>query len=104
MFTGGTIDIAVHQLQDDGRIVELHAPSGGYWGGHCINKAFLALLADIVGAELLDKWKEENVICYIELMDNFEAAKRLWKEGEHLRVTLPYSLVQVRKHLKMHKN
>jgi hypothetical protein len=36
---GGTIDVASYQVQDDSELKELHIPSGGPWGGTCVNRA-----------------------------------------------------------------
>ena len=37
-FIGGTIDITVHEVQQDGHLKELHHANGGAWGGIFVDK------------------------------------------------------------------
>ena len=37
-FTGGTIDITVHEVQQDGHLKELYHANGGAWGGTFVDK------------------------------------------------------------------
>ena len=38
LFTGGTIDITVHEVQSDGHLKELYNANGGAWGGAFVDK------------------------------------------------------------------
>ena len=40
-FTGGTIDITVHEVQSDGHLKELYNANGGPWGGAFVDKVSL---------------------------------------------------------------
>lgn len=42
-FLGGTLDVTVHKIQDDGRIKEIHKVTGGPHGGMYVNQQFESL-------------------------------------------------------------
>ena len=44
MFSGGTVDITVHEVLADGNVRELYKANGGPWGGKSVNDAFLCFL------------------------------------------------------------
>lgn len=72
---GGTIDITVHKQDEDGRLTELHLPSGGDWGSSYINRQFENLLMELLGSEFV-KSKKGTVEWY-SVMDNFEVKHAL---------------------------
>ena len=41
---GGTCDITVHEVMEDGNVREVYKANGGPWGGTKINDAFVSLL------------------------------------------------------------
>jgi hypothetical protein len=45
---GGTIDVTSYQVQDDSELKELHIPSGGPWGGTCVDREYLAFLENLL--------------------------------------------------------
>jgi hypothetical protein len=47
--TGGTVDITVHEVTDNGNLKELHKASGGAWGGTKVDETFEEFLSSIVG-------------------------------------------------------
>ena len=47
MFSGGTVDITVHEVLDDGNVRELYKANGGPWGGKSVNDAFLHFLGGL---------------------------------------------------------
>ncbi|CAG2205702.1 unnamed protein product [Mytilus edulis] len=73
---GGTVDIAVHQIQENGRIKELNKASGGDWGGIKVDQEFDKLLKDIVGRDLLSEIKKQYMSDYMDIFHSFERAKR----------------------------
>ena len=46
--TGGTIDVTIHEMLEDGRVRELYKATGGPWGGDKVNEAFIEYLCDIL--------------------------------------------------------
>lgn len=73
---GGTIDITVHEVKDDGTVKELHKANGGDWGGTKVDASFLNLLADIVGKDVMAAFISENKYDFLHLLRNFETKKR----------------------------
>ena len=43
-YIGGTCDITVHEVMEDGNVREVYKANGGPWGGTKINDAFVSLL------------------------------------------------------------
>ncbi len=73
---GGTIDIAAHQLSQDGKTwCEFLPPSGGPWGSTCLNRFFFDTFAEAFGAELMEQFRTECPSSFVELNDKFELAK-----------------------------
>jgi hypothetical protein len=52
---GGTIDVTSYEIQKNSELKELHIPSGGPWGGTCIDREYLAFLENLFGR---DVWSE----------------------------------------------
>jgi len=76
LFTGGTVDITVHEVAANGKLRELHKATGGCWGGTTIDKAFLDLLDNIVGQKVMKLFRDENQDDFIDMMRDFEVRKR----------------------------
>ncbi|KAH3837772.1 heat shock 70 kDa protein 12B-like [Dreissena polymorpha] len=91
---GGTVDITVHEVNRDGTLRELVKANGGAWGGTMVDKAFVALMAEITGQEVLDKFHEKHQDDYIDLMRAFEVRKRSIQPTSEDRITfkIPISL------------
>ncbi|XP_060588439.1 heat shock 70 kDa protein 12A-like [Ruditapes philippinarum] len=73
---GGTVDITVHEVTDDGNLKELHKASGGAWGGTQVDLAFEAFLSSIVGPVVISKFRSLHLEDYIEFFREFESKKR----------------------------
>ncbi|WAR14042.1 HS12A-like protein [Mya arenaria] len=73
---GGTVDITVHEITQEGTLKELSMASGGPWGGTKVDDAFLALFNKITGVDIIERLKREYMEDYIELVRNFEMKKR----------------------------
>ena len=56
LITGGTVDITAHEVLDSG-VKELHHATGGACGGSYmyVDKNFEALLADVLGANFVNR-------------------------------------------------
>lgn len=73
---GGTVDITVHEVLDDGNVRELYKANGGPWGGKSVNDAFLRFLNEVIGEETMRKFEENHRDDYLELLRDFEVKKR----------------------------
>ena len=73
---GGTIDITVHVVQNNGNLREIHKANGGDWGGTKVDEAFRALLCDIVGEKVMGDFCKNNKYDMLELFRDFEVKKR----------------------------
>ena len=51
---GGTADVTVHEVQEDGLLKELHAATGGAWGGRLVNEAFNEFIRNLVSLFFLN--------------------------------------------------
>lgn len=100
--SGGTIDITVHEVQRHGKLRELYKATGGAWGGTTIDKAFLQFLEEIVGPEVMRKFRAENQDDYIELMREFEVKKRTIEPTLDSKITfkIPISLHELFRNVK----
>lgn len=47
-FAGGTVDTTGHEVLKDGTLKELHAATGGPWGGQLVNVAFEKFIESMV--------------------------------------------------------
>ncbi|XP_052682429.1 heat shock 70 kDa protein 12A-like [Crassostrea angulata] len=73
---GGTIDITVHEVGENGSVKELHKANGGDWGGTNVDASFTRLLADIVGNDVFEKFSSDNKYDFLGLLREFEIKKR----------------------------
>lgn len=93
---GGTVDITVHELLDDGgSLKELHKAVGGPHGSVGVDVEFEKLLSDIFGADFLEQFKTRRSVGFIDLMVAFEARKRNASPYNimPLNVSLPFSFI-----------
>ncbi|CAC5405227.1 unnamed protein product [Mytilus coruscus] len=44
----GTVDVTAYEIMKNGRLKELHEPTGGPWGGTMVNQAFMKFMEDIL--------------------------------------------------------
>ncbi|XP_069130722.1 heat shock 70 kDa protein 12B-like isoform X2 [Argopecten irradians] len=102
---GGTLDITVHQRQPDKTLKELHAATGGAFGGKSVDDAFEYFLSEIVGSENIKTLKEDNMEDYIHLIREFEMKKRQINEEkpEKISIQVPFALVELLKKDKKRK-
>ncbi|XP_072042338.1 heat shock 70 kDa protein 12A-like isoform X2 [Amphiura filiformis] len=93
---GGTVDITVHEVEDEGgTLKELYKATGGACGSVNIDIAFEKLLVEIFGQEYIDEYKIRRPAGWVDLMIAFEARKRNanpWKNNP-LNVSLPFSFI-----------
>ena len=91
---GGTADITIHQVGNDGRLRELHKATGGSWGGTKVDEAFISILDDILGDDVVDKFIKDHTSDYMYMRREFEVKKRKvgQKMGPHMYIKYPLNL------------
>ncbi|XP_052792742.1 heat shock 70 kDa protein 12B-like [Mya arenaria] len=72
---GGTVDIAVHKINRQGKFEEIMHPNGGPWGGININLRFEQALVAVSGAPTFERFRKECTNEYLDLMRDFEIKK-----------------------------
>ena len=92
---GGTLDVTVHEKQDDGTIKEIHKVTGGPYGGNKVNHQFEGLLDELFGAEKLYEYRKLFPIDWFRLKNDLEKKKRGLRSQpkKETRIRLPYSFV-----------
>ncbi|WAQ99591.1 HS12B-like protein [Mya arenaria] len=83
----GTVDITVHEVQDNNSLRELFKANGGNWGGTYIEKAFRNMLAEIVGNDVMDNFQATNMMDFIDLLREFEVKKRNFNSTMSQKIT-----------------
>ena len=78
----GTVDIACHEIIGNFEVKEIFHPSGGKWGSCYIDDQYIKLLADIFGKKFLDEFKQESPNGYVEIINDFQAAKAIFYQNQ----------------------
>lgn len=88
---GGTLDVAVHEIIDDGSIKEIDKITGGPYGGNNVNQKFEHLLDELLGAENLNAYRKQNPSDWLAVMNDFEGKKQGLRivEGRMTNIRLP---------------
>ncbi|XP_021355916.1 heat shock 70 kDa protein 12A-like isoform X2 [Mizuhopecten yessoensis] len=73
---GGTVDITVHKVRDDGTLKELDRASGGAWGGTQVDEAFKQMIIKIVGNPTMQQFCHEQTSDFVDMFREFETKKR----------------------------
>ncbi|CAG2190341.1 unnamed protein product [Mytilus edulis] len=91
---GGTVDITVQEIKDDGDIKQIYMANGGDWGGTKVDEAFYEFLTEIVGSDTVDKFRKEDKVDYLGLCREFEVKKRSIRPDSTAKITIriPLSL------------
>jgi molecular chaperone DnaK (HSP70) len=98
-FLGGTADITVHHRQDDDTLEEVVPASGGPWGGITIDAAYLKFLEMLFSKEAIERFKDEDLYDYTELIHQFEIKKRsiTSEQDKDIVITMPMGLLEITK-------
>ncbi|ESO95154.1 hypothetical protein LOTGIDRAFT_117631, partial [Lottia gigantea] len=96
---GGTVDITVHELNLDGKLVELHKATGGPYGAVGVDIEFEKLLCCIFGKEFIINYKQRYPVGWVNLMANFESRKRSANptKPSSSNISLPFSFIDYHK-------
>ncbi|CAG2194321.1 unnamed protein product [Mytilus edulis] len=91
---GGTVDITVQEIKDDGDIKQIYMANGGDWGGTKVDEAFDEFLTEIVGSDTVDKFRKDDKVDYLGLCREFEVKKRSIRPDSTAKITIriPLSL------------
>lgn len=93
-YTGGTVDISVHEKLKDDKLKELHKVTGGPWGGNYVNEEFLQLLEKLFGEDVVKQFMIENLEDALELIRTFEQHKRNQNLEEKMSIKFPAVLIE----------
>ena len=97
---GGTVDIIVHKILDDGTLAEVYKASGGAWGGTVVDKEFKKFVSSLFDNDncLEELWNLAPMDA-LDLEREFEAKKRnVTKDSTSaLRLQLPQRLIMFSK-------
>ena len=104
LFSGGTVDITVHEKLSNGSLKELCRASGGDCGGTSVDNAFYQIFVKLVGAPLLNAMKREDPEAYLDIFREFEAVKRTvyTDKEDKVKMAIPRAILDniCKKHLK----
>ena len=97
LVTGGTADVTIHEVLQGNRLRELHAATGGNWGGTEVNKAFCNFVSQLVGPENFQTFIAENKAEYLELLQCFEEKKRTTnrRSTDTVRIKIQSALLNI---------
>ncbi|WAR10329.1 HS12B-like protein [Mya arenaria] len=79
---GGTIDICVHEITENGNLKELYRATGEDAGGTKVNAQFECFLASLFGREVVDDLQKTCYERFITQMMDFEERKKTFKGTE----------------------
>ncbi|XP_010009492.1 PREDICTED: heat shock 70 kDa protein 12B-like [Nestor notabilis] len=72
---GGTVDITVHEIQENHCLKELHKASGGGWGGNKVDENFMDFLREIFNDGVWGEYEKEHPTELQHMMYNFGLQK-----------------------------
>ena len=96
LFSGGTVDCVVEQVEENGHLTDIHCPDGGPWGGTLVDTAFKHFLDEVFGETSVEnfsnKYKSDELFIY----SNFEIKKRniTTTSSERIRLRIPSRLAE----------
>jgi len=95
---GGTADICVHEILDDGNLRELYRATGGHAGGSTVNEEFLRFLKTLLGSDALEIFAKKYPHAYQDLQSKIEDKKcRFTNRLDAITVNLDSDLMSIAK-------
>nr|XP_034311452.1 heat shock 70 kDa protein 12A-like [Crassostrea gigas] len=88
---GGTVDITVLEVKNNGDIKELHRSSDGELGGSSVDTAFKRALAEITTKEMIENYSRKYLDDYLNMFEDFEIKKRICRKGQICSLKIPMS-------------
>ncbi|KAL4234288.1 hypothetical protein ACF0H5_005939 [Mactra antiquata] len=100
---GGVTDVVFHQKRQDGRLKEMNRGGGCTVGSGHIDNAFLQFLTRLLGAPAVREFIDECKLELLELLREFEAAKRFItvSQTNPIKILIPVGLERICR--KIHK-
>lgn len=92
---GGTLDITVHEIQEDGTIHEIHCPAGGDIGGMHVDREFQRMLFTVFSEDFINKFRRDFPNDWQKIMNDFEIQKRAEQgvDSDEVSIVLPFNFV-----------
>lgn len=96
---GGTIDLTVHEIDESGGLKEVHAATGGDWGGTLVDQSFKDLLIEIFGKKIYETFIKTETDDWLDLWRTFEVKKKTVdpEKTDKIIMTLPVTLLDLYK-------
>jgi len=95
--TGGTIDVAVHQIEEDGTLTEVVKASGGAWGGTRVNESFYSYIEETFGKDYVKSYRDGHFADWLQLDNDFEDRKKRLtyesKENDEIHIPFPVRFI-----------
>ncbi|XP_073673533.1 heat shock 70 kDa protein 12A-like [Garra rufa] len=91
---GGTIDITVHEVLDNGNLKELQAASGNSMGGQTVDKNIMSFLKNIFSEEIFEEFLKEHPGEALKLKNDITIIKSC---DDVVMLTCPVSLQELAK-------
>lgn len=92
---GGTIDMAMQEVREDGKLQEINRAQGGDWGGIFVDEEYKQMLEGIVSKPIIEAFRMKYTGDYIELFRFFEKKKRQSQKGKSVRIQIPQTLLEI---------
>ena len=98
-FSGGTIDITVHEIDESGGLKEVHAATGSGWGGTLVDQAFKDILVEIFGRKVYETFVKTETDDWLDLWRTFEVKKKTIdpEKTDNITMTFPVTLLDLYK-------
>ncbi|XP_052218754.1 heat shock 70 kDa protein 12A-like [Dreissena polymorpha] len=90
---GGTADISVHEKQSDGSLKNIHAPSGGPWGGIYVDANFIEFMAELFGTMAINALQSKDMYDYFDMIRDFEVKKRKFEFDSQSDITFRIPII-----------
>ena len=74
--TGGTVDITVHEVIENGKVKEIVAAYGEAAGGINVDEAFKKTLSSLWGNDFIEIIKRDSCLEWLKIQHSFELVKR----------------------------
>ena len=89
----------MHEIDETGGLKEVHAATGGGWGGILVDQAFKALLVELFGGQVYENFTKIETDDWLDLWRAFEVKKKTVdpKKTDKIVMTLPVSLLDLYK-------
>ncbi|XP_021375611.1 heat shock 70 kDa protein 12A-like [Mizuhopecten yessoensis] len=92
---GGTVDTTVHEVAEDGRLMEVRQASGGPWGGTSVDDTFYDFVVKKFGKDFIEQFRIERASEWMKLSCEFETQKRKLKydTNYNIKIEIPQRLI-----------